>query len=737
MRQTEMIYHTPPAEWMEGLPIGNGRIAAMVWGESGYDRLTLNHEWLWKGQHRDRRCEDNAAHLPEVRACIERADWQEAAELANRYFGGGGGVTGKPNDVDPYQPAGELWFRPDGDVQFESRSLELETGLVTVCRTADGRKVKGEFFADCAGGQILCRWTGDGTFSGTLSLNREPEKDAELTIRTEPGFLRLDGAIKGGISFATEVFTDTDGVVTPAGEGVLRIENATFLTAWCGLATSIRGVEKELETFRGRAEFSAALALHEKKFRSCMGRLRLELSESAQNLETMTTDERVRRVKEGQTDNGLCQLYFDYGRYLLLSSSICGELPANLQGKWNDLMDPPWQSDYHFNINLQMNYWMAEPAALPECMEALTRYVLSFLESGQDAAMRLYGCRGVYLPLQTDAWGISTPEAKGSAVWIGAAAWISRSLWEHWIYSGDVDYLRRVYPFFRETARFYEDYLVRDEQGTYQILPSQSPENRIAGLEKYPIYIGKSSAMDVQLCFDALGYTAEAAKVLGEDAEQIPVWEEIRQNLPPFAIGSDGRLLEWDRELPEAEPGHRHLSHLYGIYPSDLFTPNTRREQYEAGIRSLEYRLSHGGGHTGWSRAWVACLEARLGNPADFYEHFTALIKDFATVSLLDLHPPRIFQIDGNLGAVAAGIEALVSFYDGTAHLLSGLPAQWESGSLGGVRIPGGHSLSLAWENGQLTSLKVVIGFGKTAQLAWKGGRQTVSGQPGETVQVL
>ena len=270
---------------------------------------------------------------------------------------------------------------------------------------------------------------------------------------------------------------------------------------------------------------------------------------------------------------------------LLLSSSICGELPANLQGKWNDLMDPPWQSDYHFNINLQMNYWMAEPAALPECMEALTRYVLSFLESGQDAAMRLYGCRGVYLPLQTDAWGISTPEAKGSAVWIGAAAWISRSLWEHWIYSGDVDYLRRVYPFFRETARFYEDYLVRDEQGTYQILPSQSPENRIAGLEKYPIYIGKSSAMDVQLCFDALGYTAEAAKVLGEDAEQIPVWEEIRQifRLLPSAL-TDGCWSGIGSFRKLSPVTGTFLTCTGSIHPT-LFTPNTRREQYEAGIR--------------------------------------------------------------------------------------------------------------------------------------------------------
>jgi len=238
-------------------------------------------------------------------------------------------------------------------------------------------------------------------------------------------------------------------------------------------------------------------------------------------------------------------------------------------------------------------------------------------------------------------------------------------------------------------------------------------------------------------CYDALTYAISSAEILGIDKEKAALWRKLRDNLPSFAIGSDGRLMEWNREFEESEPGHRHLSHLYGLYPSDLFTPDTRREQYEAAVRSLRCRLSHGGGHTGWSRAWVSCIMARLGDKEGFYEHYTALIKDFATVSLLNLHPPRIFQIDGNLGGSAAVLEALVSCYDDTAHLLNALPDQWKNGHLKGVKIPGGHKLDMAWENGGLTRLSVTLGYEGQARLMWKGKVFTAEGTTGEAVRLL
>ena len=731
----KLFYRTPPAEWMEGLPIGNGRLAAMIWGQQE-DRLTLNHEWLWTGRSKGRKARQSAEGLPLVREAIRNGEHFAAAALANSFFGGEGGISGLPGRVDDYQPAGELCMELAGESAFVSRELDIRTGIVRVCRKCGDAAVTGEFFADCVGQCLSARWESEAPFSGVLSLSREAEEGTKISIAAGETGLRLDGRISGGITFAAQAKLFTDGRVRTENQK-LFVENARYIQIVVNIATSRGDLERELMAYDLDAvRYEQAKARHADRFSDIMGRLDFALEED-ERLSALPTDERIRRVKDGEKDNGISQLYFDFGRYLLVSSSICGELPANLQGKWNDSLTPPWNCDYHFDINLQMNYWMAEPAGMPECARALIRYVRSFLPSGREAAERLYGCRGVYLPIQTDAWGVSTPESYGWAAWIGAAPWIARHLWDHYRYSGDTEYLKNeAYEFFTAVAEFYEDYLQKDESGVYQILPSQSPENAIPEIGCFPVLIDQSSAMDVQLCCDALGYAIRSAEILGVDAEKAARWRELRDHLPPFAIGSDGRLMEWQKEYTEREPGHRHLSHLYGLYPSDLFTPNTRPEQYKAGIRSLQYRLSHGGGHTGWSRAWVSCLAARLGNGEQFYQHYTALIRDFATVSLLDLHPPRIFQIDGNLGAVAAGIEAVVSCYDDTAHLLRGLPAEWGTGHLNGVKIPGGHTLSISWENGRLARLSVVMGFAPEAKLEWEGTTFTVQGKPGETVSV-
>ena len=731
----KLFYRTPPAEWMEGLPIGNGRLAAMIWGQQE-DRLTLNHEWLWTGRSKGRKARQSAEGVPLVREAIRNGEHFAAAALANSFFGGEGGISGLPGRVDDYQPAGELCMALAGESAFVSRELDIRTGIVRVCRKCGDAAVTGEFFADCVGQCLSARWESEAPFSGVLSLSREAEEGTEITVTAGEGGIRLDGRISGGIAFAAQAKLFTDGRVRTENQK-LFVENARYIQIVVNIATSRGDLERELMAYDLDAvRYEQAKARHAGRFSDIMGRLDFALEED-ERLSALPTDERIRRVKDGEKDNGISQLYFDFGRYLLVSSSICGELPANLQGKWNDSLTPPWNCDYHFDINLQMNYWMAEPAGMPECARALIRYVRSFLPSGREAAERLYGCRGVYLPIQTDAWGVSTPESYGWAAWIGAAPWIARHLWDHYRYSGDTEYLKNeAYEFFTAVAEFYEDYLQKDESGVYQILPSQSPENAIPEIGCFPVLIDQSSAMDVQLCCDALGYAIRSAEILGVDAEKAARWRELRDHLPPFAIGADGRLMEWQKEYTEREPGHRHLSHLYGLYPSDLFTPNTRPEQYKAGIRSLQYRLSHGGGHTGWSRAWVSCLAARLGNREEFYQHYTALIRDFATVSLLDLHPPRIFQIDGNLGAVAAGIEAVVSCYDDTAHLLRGIPAEWGTGHLNGVKIPGGHTLSISWEDGRLAHLSVVMGFAPEAKLEWEGTAFTVQGKPGETVSV-
>jgi alpha-L-fucosidase 2 len=326
----------------------------------------------------------------------------------------------------------------------------------------------------------------------------------------------------------------------------------------------------------------------------------------------------------------------------------------------------------------------------------------------QKAAQDLYGCRGVCFPLQTDAWGRATPESHGWAVWIGAAAWLAQHVWWHYEFSPDRKFLdERGYPFLKEVARFFEDYLMPDESGTLHVVPSQSPENRIVGGGDLPVTLCVSSTSDVWLVDQALKWAAESARILGVDEEDQQKWEEIRTKLPPMKIGQHGQLQEWFEDDEEAEPGHRHVSHLLPLYPGDTLDPKRTPELWRAAEVSLERRLAAGGGHTGWSRAWTACLFAKLGRAEEAYEHLKHLILDFATDSMLDLHPPHIFQVEGNLGGVAAVVEMLINSDRGELTLLPSLPADWPEGEVHGLGARGGLTLSMGWSKGELSWARI------------------------------
>ena len=736
MIANKMYYTSPPSEWLEGLPIGNGRLAAMIWGDGEKDTIDLNHEFLWRGNNRHREIAPVAEHLEYVRSLLKKGDFFRATAAANLYFGGYGGIAREKCRVDPYQTAGFLEFRLKNCEKFNWRELDIEKGICRVSRD----NVVSEFFASCENGLILSKWHSDkekGRFSCALSFSRVEDPGAACRTAVGDSKIIFDCEFDGGIKYRAVCDIQTDGRCCAFDNG-FEIEDASYVNCITNIATSVCGIEEELNRYPvDFGGFETEKARHSDKFSAIMNGVKLEIAEDA-GLDRLTIEERLDRVRSGERDNNIALLYFDFGRYLMVSSSVAGDLPANLQGKWNDRIDPPWDSDYHFDINLQMNYWMAEQCNMPQCAEALLKYVESFYESGGEAAKRLYGCRGIYLPIQTDAWGNSTPESFGWAVWIGAAPWIARNFWERYIYSGEIDYLKtRGYRFLKAVAEFYEDYLVEDENGVFQIMPSQSPENTFKGAfeNAFPVSICISAAMDVQLAYDALGYAIQAARILQTDEKQADLWEDMRNRLPEFKIGADGRLLEWNEEKTENEPGHRHLSHLYGAYPSDLFTNQKRPEQYRAAQKSLEFRLSKGGGHTGWSRAWVACLQSRFGNPEEFYRHYIALIRDFATVTLLDLHPPRIFQIEGNLGGVAAVIESMISFTDNKIHLLRSLPGEWGEGSLQGIKVPGGHIVSLWWKDGKATALKIKIGFGEKATVEYGGEEKEFSGIPGDVAE--
>lgn len=723
-------YRKIPSVWTDGLPIGNGRLAAMYWGDAQTDIFSLNHEHLWRGKYRGKEAPQVADKLPELRRFLKERDYFRASLYANLYFAGLAGCSGVGEGrIDPYQPAGNLVFRHSQPAESCESGLTLDTGYLRALRDGD---LSTEAFCDANDGCVLTRWKAEKPFSGTLQWEREQDPEATCETAYTPEGIAFTCTFLCGISYRVAVTLATDGVLQPSEHG-LQISDATVLTC----STNI--VLTQTDDRPANLAFDALLEAHSSRFASYMHRVQFHLEAPASQDDTET---RLERMRCGGDDNGMLELYFHYGRYLMISSCICGKLPPNLQGKWDLDLNPPWRSDYHFDINLQMNEWMLEGSNLSEFAEPLADFLLTFIPNGRIAAKNLYGCRGIWMTHQADVWAESTPESFGYAVWVGSAAWAAQPLWQHYLYTGDKDFLRnKAYVFFKEVALFFEDFLEADENGILQIMPSQSPENRFVGAARAAtVGICSSSAIDVQLTYDALGYAINSAEILGVDADCAAKWKEMRSKLPPFAIGSDGRLLEWNEEFQEEQPGHKHLSHLYGLFPSDIFTPGSRPEAYAAAVKAFRYRLAHQSGYTGWSRAWIANILARIGDPENFYVHMHDLLQTFATNSLLDTHPDPvnkggvIFQIDGNFGMVSAVTEALCSCFDGKVHLLHALPSVWPNGHLDGIKLPGGHTIGFSWENGQLKQGTLIMGFAETVVLSYCGRELQLSGTEGTVI---
>jgi len=736
----DILWYDHPAEiWEEALPLGNGRLGVMLFGKTSNELIQLNDDSMWPADLGWDEPGGDKNDLEDIRSLLFQGKNAEADKLIVEKFS-------RKGIVRSHQTLGNLHIDFDHqNISDYRRELNISKAMATVSYKSNGRQITEEVFVSHPHRAIVIEIDSraENGLNGKVRLSR-PEDEGyptAIAFTTEDDLLIMRGEVtqRGamfdsepvpileGVRFETCLKINNEGGEILRGEDYLQLENVRKATIYLVSNSSFyhddyaRQNIADLTAIEGK-DINKLKAEHIRDHQNLYSRVELKLS--GNDPDTVPTDERIKLIKEGNIDPGLEALLFQYGRYLLIGSSREGSNPANLQGLWNQHIKAPWNADYHLNINLQMNYWPADVTNLGELNGPLFDYIDRLIENGKITASKNFGCRGAYMPHATDLWAPTWIRA-ARAYWgcsFGAGGWLVQHYWQHFKFTGDIAFLKqRAFPAITEVAKFYSDWLIEDPRdGKLISAPSTSPENRYINSAGESVATCLGSAMDQQVIAEVFDNYIKACNILQiNDTFLEKVKQQRKQLRPGFVIGSDGRILEWDREYDEHESGHRHMSHLYGFHPGTDVSKDKTPEIFKAVRKTLDYRLENGGAGTGWSRAWLINCSARLLDGDMAHEHIQLLFQKSIYDNLFDGHPP--FQIDGNFGYTAGIAEMLLqSHEENIIRVLPALPTLWKEGHIKGLKARGGLTIDIYWHQGMLDKVVIKSKFNKNFDLVYQ-----------------
>jgi alpha-L-fucosidase 2 len=721
-------YRTPAKEWEDALPVGNGRMGGMVFGRVEKDRIQLNDDTLWSGYPRDINNYNAINHLQQVRELIADEQYIKAERIVEEHMDG--------EWTESYMPLGDLYLTFDHDkADHYNRELDLNSAVVRTDYEHNGIHYSREVFVSAVDQVMVvhlsCSQSGALHFKAGLdSLHPHTIKSADndklflvgnCPVHVEPDYVgKVDNSVvykdDEGMRFSTGIsILPRGGEITAGNDKELSVKGADSVIILVSTATAYRDTDKkgaeadqELITSCEKAftrakhcAYERLLERHVADYRRLYNRVALELGQSDQS--QLPTDERVLGYKNGNHDPEFATLLFQYGRYLLISSSRAGTQAANLQGIWNQELRPPWSSNFTTNINVQMNYWSAEICNLSECHKPLIDLISGIQENGRKTASIHYGCRGWAAHHNVDIWRTTVPTKNRSFYffWPLAGAWLCLHLWEHYAFTGNRDFLRdTAYPLMKDAALFCLDWLIENEDGYLVTSPSTSPENSFLSPEGEECGLSAGSTMDMSIIRQLFINCIDTAQILNMEQDFRKELEHILSRLLPFQIGRHGQLQEWSKDFEEVELGHRHSSHLFGLFPGNLIDIRTQQELAAAYQTSLERRQENGGGARGWPGAWCLHFWARLGNGEKAYWTLESAMRHETSYYSNLFNGRKAFQIDGNLGITSGIAEMLLQSHRGEIHILPALPVAWSEGQVRGLRARGGYEVDVYWQRG-------------------------------------